>query len=72
MKIIYCACPGIMAFQSRDFKCLHNEIVKLEVVGETWVFVSNIENTTYPLMAGLEMIERAFPAHLSRNDFDTK
>jgi hypothetical protein len=46
--------------------------VKLEVVGETWVFVNNIENTTYPLMAGLEMIERAFPAHLSRNDFDTK
>ena len=33
--------------------------VKLEVVGETWVFVSNIENTTYTLMAGLEIIERA-------------
>ena len=33
--------------------------IQLEVLGETWVFVSNLENTTYSLMAGLEMIERA-------------
>ena len=38
--------------------------VKLEVVGEAWVFVSIIENTTYSLMAGLEMIERASTVYL--------